>query len=253
MRIFNAVMVIVGLFITVSFIFGEKSFVVLFLLLWLTVFCSIFYMLILTVTSRITGRRREALIRAYEFRPALKSKLKEKHTNLTEPQIGLVFQALRDYFQICAMSSGRMVSMPSQVVDDAWHDFILFTKDYETFCKSAFGKYLHHTPAEAMASPTQASDGIKRAWRLACIRAKIKPGMAESMPLLFAIDAMLAIPNGFTYQLQCDPASSSSGFCASDIGSSSGCASGCGGGDSGGCGGDSGGGCGGGCGGGGGD
>jgi hypothetical protein len=195
--------------------------------------------MVLMFTMQITSNRRSRLIGNYTFHPALKSKLKEKHTNLTEHQIGLVFKALRDYFQICAKADGRMVSMPSQVVDDAWHDFILFTKDYEVFCKKAFGKYLHHTPAEAMASPSDASEGIKRAWRLACIKEKIMPGKAENMPLLFAIDALLAIPNGFTYQLKCAPESGSGGFCASDIGCSSGCAGGCGGGDGcgGGCGG----------------
>ena len=58
--------------------------------------------------------------------------------------------------------------MPSQVVDDAWHTFILFTRNYELFCRKAFGRFLHHTPAEAMAGQTTATEGIKRTWRIAC-------------------------------------------------------------------------------------
>ena len=73
-----------------------------------------------------------------------------------------------------------MVAMPSQAVDDAWHEFILFTRHYERFCRNAFGRFLHHTPAEAMNSPTQASDGIKRAWRLACAHEGIDPQQAAS-------------------------------------------------------------------------
>ncbi len=51
--------------------------------------------------------------------------------------------------------------MPSQVVDDAWHEFILFTRAYQQYCNKALGRYLHHTPAEAMDSPTIAQEGNK--------------------------------------------------------------------------------------------
>lgn len=37
---------------------------------------------------------------------------------------------------------------PSKVVDYAWHEFILFTKLYENFCKEKLGKFIHHTPDE---------------------------------------------------------------------------------------------------------
>jgi len=141
-----------------------------------------------------------------------------------------------------------MVAMPSQAVDDAWHEFILFTRQYNKFCRHAFGRFLHHTPAEAMSTPTEASDGLKRAWRLACAHEKIDPKKPDRLPRLFAIDAALGIAGGFIYQLDCLAASggaAGSGYCASHIGcGSSGCS-----GDSGASDGD-GGGCGGGCGGG---
>lgn len=31
-------------------------------------------------------------------------------------------------------------------IDDMWHTFLLFTKDYMTFCHNFFGKYIHHFP-----------------------------------------------------------------------------------------------------------
>jgi hypothetical protein len=133
----------------------------------------------------------------------------------------------------------RFVSMPSQVVDDAWHAFILFTRGYQSFCQRAFGRFLHHTPAEAMRSQTQAQDGIRRAWRLACLREGIDPGRPERLPLLFAIDGLLGIPNGFRYDLVCQPGAANSGYCASDIGCGGGCgaSSSCGGSGESGCGG----------------
>lgn len=183
-------------------------------------------------------------IDAYRFHPAIRQKLKIKHPALSDAQLDNVFQGLRDYFYICNRAKRRMVAMPSQIVDDAWHEFILFTRSYDRFCNKAYGRFLHHTPAEAMTSPTSAQDGIKRAWRLACLKEKIPPKTPSRLPLLFALDTQLGIANGFMYSLNCIPGSRD--YCASHIGCGGGCSTGCG---SGGC--NSDGGCSGGCGGGG--
>ena len=116
--------------------------------------------------------------------------------------------------------------MPSQVVDDAWHEFILHTRVYKNFSQKALGRFLHHTPTEAMHSPTLAQEGIKRVWRLACAKEKINPIAPNKLPLVFAIDAMLNIPNGFIYALDCKNKSSpayGTGYCAGHIGCSAGC------------------------------
>jgi len=194
---------------------------------------------------RRSGRRQRArFIDEYAFHPGVVNKFREVRPGLSSEQEELVFAALRDYFHLCNTAGRRMVSMPSQVVDDAWHAFILFTRAYQGFCRRAFGRFLHHTPAEAMQSPTQAGEGIKRAWRLACAHDGIDPKQPGSLPLLFAIDAQLNIPNGFYYTPNCqaNPTRSdgSGTYCGSHVGCSSGCAgdSGSGsGGDSGGCGG----------------
>lgn len=31
-------------------------------------------------------------------------------------------------------------------IDEMWHEFILFTKDYTDFCEKYFGDYMHHLP-----------------------------------------------------------------------------------------------------------
>jgi hypothetical protein len=198
--------------------------------------------------------RRENYVAGYAFHSGIAAKLTQKHPHLTDREIKLVMQALRDYFLMCLRSRRKLVSMPSRVVDDAWHEFILSTRIYQDFCRKAFGYFLHHTPAVAMATPTRAREGIKRAWRLACAHEKIDPKTPAKLPLIFAIDGMLNIPDGFTYRLHCGGAAGDIGggvYCASDIGCSSDCAGDSGSGDasdSSGCSGD--GGCGGGCGGG---
>jgi len=173
-------------------------------------------------------RKQLKYLKRYKFQKAIKSKISEKYPQLTEVQLHLVFQALRDYFWMCHQAKKKMVAMPSQVVDDAWHEFILFTRSYNYFCKKALGRFLHHTPTEAMSSPTIATEGIKRAWRLACAKEHINPEQPNCLPLIFAIDSQLNIPNGFKYMLDCSKKDSSSpargeGYCASHIGCSSGC------------------------------
>lgn len=32
------------------------------------------------------------------------------------------------------------------IIDEMWHNFILFTQDYEAFCSAHFGRFIHHQP-----------------------------------------------------------------------------------------------------------
>lgn len=198
-------------------------------------------------------RQRADHIDRYPYAKFLDKRLAARRPELSAAQRTLVFEGLREYFQLCREAGNRLVAMPSQAVDDAWHEFILFTRQYQQFCERGLGRFLHHTPAEAMRAPTDAQDGIKRAWRLACKREGIDPQKPASLPRLFALDALLGIAGGFVYQLDClaaAQAGAGTGFCAGHIGCGGGCSgsSGCSSGDSGGSSGDGcgGGGCGGG-------
>jgi hypothetical protein len=212
------------------------------------VVAALLSLIVAKIWQRLGRRRREAFIENYPYRKFLDQRLAAQRPELSSEQREQVFRGLRDYFHLCNTAGQRMVAMPSQVVDDAWHEFILFTRQYDQFCRNAFGRFLHHTPAEAMPSRTAASNGIKRAWRLACAHEQIDPKKPERLPRLFALDALLLIAGGFVYQLDCLAAGQAgTGFCASHIGCSSGCSGDSGGADSdggsgdgggGGCGGD---------------
>lgn len=182
----------------------------------------------------VQPRKRALVIDQYTFPQRLSETLAKTYPQLSRTQIEQVIVALREYFHVCLLAGDKPVSMPSQAVDVAWHELILFTRQYEQFCQNAFGRFLHHTPAEAMESTTVAQEGIKRAWRFACEREKISPDRPSRLPLLFALDAELGIADGFKYSLNCQT-SNNDGFCASHIGcgscsscSSGGCGSGCG-------------------------
>jgi hypothetical protein len=215
----------------------------------LTLLMALFCLAIYMGSSRERKQLAQAVfIRDYVFHPTIEMKLKRKHPQLTDAQTAFIIEGLRDYFHICNQAGGKMVSMPSQAVDDAWHEFILFSRGYETFCKSAFGRFLYHTPAEAMQTPTTAQDGIKRAWRLACRHEQIDSKNPVCLPRLFAIDSMLAIVGGCIYSIDdCKTLNSGNDeLCISNIdcsgggdGDGGGCSSGCSGGCGGGCGGGS--------------
>lgn len=179
--------------------------------------------------------RQRRFLEHYTFAPSLLKRVQKQHDYLSDEDMLQVARATKDYFIICHMAKGKMVAMPSEIVDVLWHEFILFTREYEQFCKQGLGRFLHHIPTEAMQSKTQAQEGIKRAWRLACARADINPKKPTKLPLLFRIDKVLNIVGGFKYELNCSKklyhsgndngnAISCGGYCATHINCSSGCA-----------------------------
>ncbi|MDD9920065.1 MAG: hypothetical protein OXR68_05530 [Alphaproteobacteria bacterium] len=36
--------------------------------------------------------------------------------------------------------------VPPRLVDEAWHEHILFTRNYTAICEDLYGSYMHHTP-----------------------------------------------------------------------------------------------------------
>lgn len=185
--------------------------------------------------SRWRREGREQHIKGYAFPESIRDKVWKRYPHLTEAQLSSVMAGLREYFQICNTAGKRMVSMPSQVVDVAWHEFILFTRQYQDFCRKGLGRFLHHTPAEAMNSRAAARQGIKTCWRIACIREGLSPREPTALPRLFALDAQLGIADGFHYTPNCKGMQRGEGgatvYCAGHIGCGS-CASGCAGGGS---------------------
>ncbi|MBS4051544.1 MAG: hypothetical protein KGZ69_10110, partial [Methylomonas sp.] len=119
------------------------------------------------------------------------------------------------------------VSMPSQVTDDLWHELILYTRHYDSFCKKAFGGFLHHTPAMVLSRNKQNNSGLRRIWWLACREENIDPRKPSRLPLLFAIDKKLNIADGFVYVPDCRGVrradgdnSSGTPYCGGDFSSS---------------------------------
>lgn len=155
------------------------------------------------VWTKLVRMRRIEFIREFSLPPGLYDKLREKHPDLSLKECQLVGHALRQFFLAYLKSGKQYISMPSQVVDDLWHEFILYTRNYAQFCRRAFGGFLHHTPAAALGGPRRSNDGLRRCWWQACREENINPQRPTRLPLLFALDRKLKIKNGFVYLLDC--------------------------------------------------
>lgn len=186
------------------------------------------------------------VVRRHPLPPHLHGKLREAYPQLDAAQVRQVERGLRQFFLASAMAQGRFVAMPSKVVDAMWHEFILHTRAYEAFCRRAYGRLLHHTPAEALAAAPDRADrnfqGLRRAWLWSCRDEGIDPARPQRLPTLFALDAALGIPGGYRYAPDCQRLGADRGdtHCATGFGCGSSCGSSCGsdgGGDGSGCGG----------------
>lgn len=142
---------------------------------------------------------RERYIRESVFPQMLKRKLRDTFPFLTPKDGDLVERGLRQFFLACLRSRGAYVAMPSRAVDALWHAFTQNTTAYRDWCSNALGFVPEYAPAVVLGKKAHHNDGLRRAWYWACKDEAIRPRMPSRLPLLFALDAKLAIPNGFHY------------------------------------------------------
>jgi hypothetical protein len=62
----------------------------------------------------------------------------------SEEEAGSVFADMKRFLFLCGTTKGPFA--PTNKIDAAWHHFILFTRDYMSFCEKFFGRYIHHQP-----------------------------------------------------------------------------------------------------------
>ncbi|MBU6447504.1 hypothetical protein KGQ24_01520 [Patescibacteria group bacterium] len=82
-------------------------------------------------------------IDAYPFSQVREKILVEEA--LPEGRVDEVIAEFRRFLKLIAMGH-RGIGMISRDVDEVWHTFILFTRDYAEFCEEVFGFFLHHQP-----------------------------------------------------------------------------------------------------------
>jgi hypothetical protein len=88
---------------------------------------------------------------AYRHPGVIRRYAKEQQVALEEAQE--VFQETLKWLYLCAtgIRAGLSCAMTPEIgqLDEMWHTFVLFTRDYADFCERNFGFFVHHVPTEA--------------------------------------------------------------------------------------------------------
>lgn len=90
--------------------------------------------------------------------PGLVARLEQK-LSLTKEDAALLFEDTKRFLFMCATNPGRRIA-PPEMVDEGWHNFILFTRDYAQFCRRYLGRFIHHAP-QSMFNPAKKKQSRK--------------------------------------------------------------------------------------------
>lgn len=115
---------------------------------------------------------------AYEA-PFLVTKLVEDRIADDEDEAHLLFREVKRFLVLVRSSDDVPWDMYSRRVDEAWHQFLLFTREYIQFCMHCFGSYVQHRPGGA---PSTASEGSAGESSFSGFRARYEAFFGERLP-----------------------------------------------------------------------
>lgn len=110
----------------------------------------------MTPSSASPGPRREPAryLEALSYRaPFLIEKLLKEQIVETAEQGEALFAEVLKYLILNRTYPGKQWEMVSRLVDEVWHQFVLFTREYHDFGERYFGHYLHHAPGNSPSTP----------------------------------------------------------------------------------------------------
>lgn len=165
-----------------------------------TIFIILFIISIILVIAKENSQKK--FIKYYQFPEKLDEKILYMYPYLSKEDLNCVKQELRNFFKITKECQPETIAMPSRIVDISWHEFILHTKDYQNFCRRAFGHYFHHNPFSKETTSPNIKISLQRAWIYSCKSENIEPKSPRYLPILFSIDATLNIPDGNKFKIR---------------------------------------------------
>jgi hypothetical protein len=77
----------------------------------------------------------------------------EKKLDLSHVDAELLFSDLLKFLALCGLQDrgiGNIDLVPPKMIDEAWHNFLLFSRDYDRFCHRYFGCFVHHQPSTSL-------------------------------------------------------------------------------------------------------
>jgi len=103
------------------------------------------------VTTEATPAAQDAL--AYQAPFLIEKLLKEKIAD-TSAEAEALFTEVKRFMVLTQTDNTVVWDMYSLHIDEGWHHFVLFTREYMEFCRRFFGRYIHHSPSNAPKSET---------------------------------------------------------------------------------------------------
>jgi hypothetical protein len=74
--------------------------------------------------------------------------------DVTHEEAKELFQETKKFLFVCQVK-GVFIPDDLLILDEMWHNFILFTKEYQAFCNTHFDTYFHHLPASKVEKEEQ--------------------------------------------------------------------------------------------------
>ena len=77
--------------------------------------------------------------------PVLLNKMEEE-LGISQEEAQTLFDDVKKFLALSLTAHQPLA--PPHAVDKGWHLFILFTRDYERFCREYCGRFVHHVPED---------------------------------------------------------------------------------------------------------
>lgn len=154
--------------------------------------------------ERNKRKKAVAFIKNYKFPgKTVIEGFRKLHPNLTLDEEQQVIDSLKQFF-IAKVYTKNKLLMPSKIADDLWHCHLEDFRSYVSFCKQAFGKPLSHFPVYADKGKKSLENLQKFPEKIlhtyiACKHVQKLTDPSQTIPLLFVIDSILNIEDGFHY------------------------------------------------------
>lgn len=180
--------------------------------------------IIFSIYKSVKYDQRKNFIENFDYLTILKNK------TINNSDTENVIKGLKQFFLICLENKmqimslpSKTVGLPSKVISMVLKEFMTSSsKEYELFCKKAFGKLLHYTASEKMNSEpiecgiSESTFALVNTWNSACKIEEMDNIKPNKLPIIFAIDKESGIKNGLVYTLNYDYHQKD--FCVNKIG-----------------------------------
>lgn len=82
----------------------------------------------------------------------------KKDFNYTDDDMRIIEREFKRFIVMSVILKDTGIGMYSKDVDNLWHSFILFTKEYTDFCTTFNGKFIHHVPEVEEKTPEKRAE-----------------------------------------------------------------------------------------------